>query len=80
MAEAEVNKLTDKKDLLAEITYARKELDKVEDEVDVREAFRLLNLAFSLVHEAEDDMGKREARSIVARKAIDNKPSRQQGS
>ena len=73
MAEAEVNKLTDKKDLLAEITYARKELDKVEDEVDVREAFRLLNLAFSLVHEAEDDMGKREARwaITVARKAID---------
>lgn len=72
-ANAAVRKLSDQKGLLAEIAYANQEIDLAEDNVDVKEAVRLVTIASSSVLNVNDEVGKSKARLDIsaARRAID---------
>ena len=72
-ANAAVRKLTNQKDLLREIDYASGQIDLAEDNIDVKEAVRLVTIASSSVTNAKDEQEKSQARLDIAaaRRAID---------
>ena len=72
-ANAAVRKLSNQKDLLAQIDYANEEIELSEDNIDVKEAVRLVNIASYSVDKAKDEQGKSQARLDIAaaRRAID---------
>lgn len=73
---AAVRRLIDQKqqkDLLKEIDYANKEIDLAEDNIDVKEAVRLVTISSSSVMNATTEGAKSKARLDIAaaRRAID---------
>lgn len=73
MANAAVKKLTDQKGLLEQISNANKEIDLAEDNIDVKEAIRMVTIASSSVINAKDEQQKSLAKLDIsaARRAID---------
>ena len=73
IANAAVRKLNDQKALLAEIAYANKEIELAEDNIDVKEAVRLVTIASSSVNNAKTEDAKSMAKLDIAaaRRAID---------
>ncbi len=75
-ANAAVRKISDKnltKDLLAQIDYANKEIELAEDNIDVKEAIRLVTIASSSVLNVKNEVDKSNAKLDIAaaRRAID---------
>jgi hypothetical protein len=72
-ANAAVRKLTEQKGLLDEIKYANEQIDLSEDNIDVKEAVRLVTIASSSVLNAKTEEDKSKARLDIAaaRRAID---------
>ena len=72
-ANAAVRKLTEQKGLLNEIKYANEQIELSEDNIDVKEAVRLVTIASSSVLNAKTEEDKSKARLDIAaaRRAID---------
>ena len=73
IANAAVRKLSNQKELLKEIEYSNKEIELAEDNIDVKEAVRLVTIGSSSVMNATTDEAKSKARLDIAaaRRAID---------